>query len=555
MSEGTTHDATNLPDDPILLKQIIAEQSELLDQQRTQIEKMKHEMEQLKRMHFGPRSERLVPEQMLMPFAGQSFPAQLPPPGTLPRSSGRDPQHFDGAKAIENNGHGRQKLPDHLKRVPVVHDVPEDRKRCTRCKKKLVKIGEETSEQLEYTPSQLKVLKNIRPKYTCPDECEECGIVIAPPPSGPIEMGPVARQRPGERDDLRDRRGVGSDRGRGSRGGVLDGRWHKGDHSAGCRRPSQRADGGKLNPCLTAIPQGERIPIPGNQPPEIPVPTLCPQRRTFDQGRHCMISRNVKWIAARVAALLVLIALPLAGLAFLGPEWLKTKLVQMALEKLHADLRIESLTFSPWSGEAELKGIGFDRTLEGSEVHATVASVRMKLHVLPLLRRSVQIDLLEADRPAIAWTLQQPPDSERATTLAKIKKMLSGKTKGPERRVEFRIDELILRDGSVDFTSMKPGREPFKAVATGIQYSARSVSLDSFGRLLAGADLDATIDFAGSPARLMKRGSASPSTFLSTTIVISALWTCRSSKGVMIPRTVSRKCTLASRRTVFSGTA
>jgi len=189
MSEGTTRDATNLPDDPALLKQIIAEQSALLDQQRTQIEKMKHEMEQLKRMHFGPRSERLVSEQMLMPFAGQTFPAQLPPPGTPLRSGGRDPQHFDAAKAVENDGHGRQKLPDHLKRVPVVHDVPEDRKRCTRCKKKLVRIGEETSEQLEYTPSQLKVLKNIRPKYTCPDECEECGIVIAPPPGGPIEKG------------------------------------------------------------------------------------------------------------------------------------------------------------------------------------------------------------------------------------------------------------------------------------------------------------------------------------------------------------------------------
>lgn len=188
MSEGTGHDGANLPDAPILLKQIIAQQSGLLDEQSALIEKLRNEIAQLKRMLFGPRSERVVPEQMVMSFMAQSFPAQLPPPGTPPRSGG-DPKHFEQALAVGDNGHGRQKLPDHLKRVEVVHDVPEDQKRCVSCKKKLVRIGEETSEQLEHTPSQLAVLRHIRPKYVCPNECEECGVVIAPPPSRPIEKG------------------------------------------------------------------------------------------------------------------------------------------------------------------------------------------------------------------------------------------------------------------------------------------------------------------------------------------------------------------------------
>jgi len=178
----------NLPDDPALLKQIVAEQGALLEQQHTQIEKLKHAIEQLKRMHFGPRSERIVPEQILMAFATQSFPARLPPP-TPPRERTRDPRHFDAAQAVEGNGHGRQKLPDHLKRVEVVHDVPEGKKRCAKCRKPLVKIGEDTSEQLEYTPGQCHVIRNIRPKYACPEECEESGVVIAPPPEGPIEKG------------------------------------------------------------------------------------------------------------------------------------------------------------------------------------------------------------------------------------------------------------------------------------------------------------------------------------------------------------------------------
>lgn len=189
MSQGNAGDPAHLPDDPKILKQIIAQQNRLLEEQRLKIEKLRHEMDQLRRMHFGPRSERLVPEQMLMPFLAQSFPAQLPPPGEPPRERAGDPRHYEAAKAVDGNGHGRQKLPEHLNRVPVVHDVPEEEKRCRRCRKGLVPIGEDTSEQLEYTPSQLHVLRHIRPKYVCPNGCEESGVVQAPPPPGPIEKG------------------------------------------------------------------------------------------------------------------------------------------------------------------------------------------------------------------------------------------------------------------------------------------------------------------------------------------------------------------------------
>ena len=185
MSQGKSHDATSLPDDPAILKQIIAEQNVHLDQQRGQIEKLRHEIDQLRRMHFGPRSERLAPEQMLMPFVAQSFPAELPPP----RDRVRDPKHFEPAKKIETKGHGRQKLPEHLSRVPVLHDLPDEKKRCGSCRKPLTRIGEDTSEQLEYTTSQFKVLRHIRPKYACPNECERSGVAQAPPPAGPIEKG------------------------------------------------------------------------------------------------------------------------------------------------------------------------------------------------------------------------------------------------------------------------------------------------------------------------------------------------------------------------------
>jgi len=189
MSEGNLPDLANLPDDPVLLKQIIAQMVKLVVEQQARIEKHEAELVALRRLHFGPKSERVVPEQMLMPFASQSFPAQLPPPGTPPRTSGRDPKHFDPEKASEKNGHGRQKLPAHLKRERHVHDVAEDEKHCARCKKPLVKICDEKSEQLEYTRAQLKVIEHVRPTYALHEECGESGIVVAPPPAGPIQKG------------------------------------------------------------------------------------------------------------------------------------------------------------------------------------------------------------------------------------------------------------------------------------------------------------------------------------------------------------------------------
>lgn len=189
MSEGNSngHDPSRLSDDPVLLKEIIAQQAQIIAELAARVEKQAHEIERLKRMHFGPRSERLAPEQMLMPFAGQSFSAQLPPPGAPPRESGS--RTTATAVKPEILGHSRQTLPEHLKREPIVHDVPETEKRCACCRKPLVKIGQDESEQLEYTPSQLKVLKHVRPKYACPDECEETGVVQALPATGPIEKG------------------------------------------------------------------------------------------------------------------------------------------------------------------------------------------------------------------------------------------------------------------------------------------------------------------------------------------------------------------------------
>jgi transposase len=92
--------------------------------------------------------------------------------------------------------HGRGKLPEHLPRIEVVHDLPDEQKKCPCCGEQRVCIGSEVSEQLEFAPNSLKVLKHIRHKYACKpcgEGCHECDckshIETATKPAQPIEKG------------------------------------------------------------------------------------------------------------------------------------------------------------------------------------------------------------------------------------------------------------------------------------------------------------------------------------------------------------------------------
>ena len=85
---------------------------------------------------------------------------------------------------------GRKPLPEELPRVEVIHDIEEDQKQCA-CGSKLIRIGEEVSEQLNYIPARLEVIRHIRPKYACKTcegiETEGSIVKIAPVPKQIIE--------------------------------------------------------------------------------------------------------------------------------------------------------------------------------------------------------------------------------------------------------------------------------------------------------------------------------------------------------------------------------
>ncbi len=89
---------------------------------------------------------------------------------------------------------GRKPLPDYLPRTVVVHELSEDERRCKNescsqhggCKKCRPVIGEETREDLEFIPAQIKVIHHVYRKYG-EIKCEEfeadetqAGVITAP---------------------------------------------------------------------------------------------------------------------------------------------------------------------------------------------------------------------------------------------------------------------------------------------------------------------------------------------------------------------------------------
>jgi transposase len=80
---------------------------------------------------------------------------------------------------------GRRPLPEDLPRIDVIHDLSDEEKECD-CGCRKSRIGKEVSEQLEYIPAKVQVIRNIRYKYACKScegvEAGEPAVSIAPLP-------------------------------------------------------------------------------------------------------------------------------------------------------------------------------------------------------------------------------------------------------------------------------------------------------------------------------------------------------------------------------------
>lgn len=180
-SESPAEPAATLPDDPLILQQMIRELLDVLRQTRRENEQLQHRLDLLLRRLYGPRTERFDPNQpLLIPDAFEPVtpkPADVAPPPSEP-----DPQPKKKARP-----HGRRPLPKDLPRKPQRHDLTEAERRCPECGETRDKISEEHSEQLDYHPASLFIIDHIRCTYAC-RHCEG-HVVTAGKPTQPIDKG------------------------------------------------------------------------------------------------------------------------------------------------------------------------------------------------------------------------------------------------------------------------------------------------------------------------------------------------------------------------------
>ena len=149
----------------------------------TENQTLRHQNEQLREMivlmrhrQFGHKSERIISPQL--PGFEHVFDEAL-----VADEDQVEPAVAPQDYLKEKQKTGRKPLPDHLPRERIIHDLNKSAQQCG-CGHLMHKIGEETSEQLEYIPAQVKVIQHVRYKYAC-KECEN-GVKTAPVPAQPI---------------------------------------------------------------------------------------------------------------------------------------------------------------------------------------------------------------------------------------------------------------------------------------------------------------------------------------------------------------------------------
>ena len=151
--------------------------SHLVVAQMARIEQLEFLVAKLKRAQFGPKSEKLAVNetQLTLCLSGSVIEAQ-----TIAQTQPPEASKEKSAPASRKS----RALPAHLRREVRTH-LPEHTK-CPCCDGELRRLGEDTSEMLEYLPASFFVIRHVRPKMSC----RKCSCVVqAPAPERVIDRG------------------------------------------------------------------------------------------------------------------------------------------------------------------------------------------------------------------------------------------------------------------------------------------------------------------------------------------------------------------------------
>lgn len=157
--------------------------AEKLESTQRQLTTLQHQMEQMLRRLYGRKSEQLNPNQLMLDsivLESLNQNAQQTLPDAPVRAEVAKPRKV-------SQHHGRVPIPEHLERVEILLDIPEEQKVCPETGEPLKVISVEVSEKLEYRPGKLIVNVYKRPQYALPAYDESsAGVLSAAMPDHPI---------------------------------------------------------------------------------------------------------------------------------------------------------------------------------------------------------------------------------------------------------------------------------------------------------------------------------------------------------------------------------
>jgi transposase len=154
-------DIQSLPDDPAALKLLLLKQEQLLAKKDARLAYLEEQFLLARQKQFGASSEGHPGQGELFNEAEEIAELIAVPEQETIEYTRNKPK--------------RKPLPKDLPREVVIHDIADEDKFCDCCQGELHKIGEDTSEKLEFIPAQVKVIEHVRPKYAC-RACEKDGI-------------------------------------------------------------------------------------------------------------------------------------------------------------------------------------------------------------------------------------------------------------------------------------------------------------------------------------------------------------------------------------------
>src|SRR5664279_5666793 len=141
--------------------------------------RLEHLVREFRRARFGPRSEKLDPDQQQLAFEDIEIAiAEVRESVTRRTGASREAN-------VERQQRRSRALPKELPRIEQVIEPASIACPCG-CGT-MAKIGEDRTERLDVTPAQFQVIVTIRPRYACPKG--RAGVSQAPAPAHLIEAG------------------------------------------------------------------------------------------------------------------------------------------------------------------------------------------------------------------------------------------------------------------------------------------------------------------------------------------------------------------------------